>query len=64
MFRGAYGVLNLMPWEFGRLTPGEYSDLMTARAWVNRQRNDGPLIGPARDMELAKFDAQRARSRG
>ena len=64
MFRGAYGVLKLLPWDFRRLTPGEYCDLMTARAWVQGKRNgSGPLVGPARAAENAKFDALMAERR-
>lgn len=64
MYRGAYGVLELFPWEFGRLTPGEYCDLMTARAWVQGKRQgSAPLLGPARAAELAKLDAAMAERR-
>lgn len=58
MYRGAYGVLQLKPWEFGRLTPGEYSDMMTAQVWVQQQRQGkAPLVGASRARENAKFDA-------
>lgn len=58
MFRGGYGILKLPPSVLYRLTPGEYADMMTARAWVNQQRQGPqPLVGAARAQELAKFDA-------
>ncbi len=64
MYRGAYGVLQLKPWEFHRLLPGEYCDLMLCRMWVEQQKS-GPreLKGPARQAELAKFDALMAERR-
>lgn len=62
MFRGGYGVLKLLPRDLYRLTPGEYADMMTARAWVQQQRQGhDPLVGPARDAAIADFDAAVAR---
>lgn len=64
MFRGAYGVLQLLPWDFGRLTPGEYCDLMLARSWVESQKHGKePLVGSKRAAENAKFDALMAERR-
>ncbi len=63
MFRGGYGILKLLPDQLYRLTPGEYADMMSATVWVQqRQQPSSPLMGPARQAELAKFD--RLRSRG
>lgn len=60
MARGAYGVLLLKPWEFGRLLPGEYCDMMEARVWVEQQRHPVPRN---REAELAKYDAVMAERR-
>ena len=57
MFRGAYGILKLLPRDFARMTPGEYADQMAARAWVQEQRQRaGPQSPMERQMELTKFD--------
>lgn len=64
MYRGAYGVLRLLPKDFLRLLPGEYTDLMLARAWVEEQRRGTvPKYGAARAAEDAKFDALLAERR-
>lgn len=65
MFRGGYGVLKLLPRDLYKLTLGEYADMMTARAWVQQQQNGTtPLVGPARDVAVAEFDAAVRRKRG
>ena len=34
----AYGALNLKPWEFGRLTPGEFLQLLNGYKWRMEQK--------------------------
>jgi len=34
----AYGALALKPWEFGRLTPGEFQELVEGYLWRTQER--------------------------
>ena len=56
----AYGALNLKPWEFGRLTPGEFVQLLKGYKWRMEQKQvllaqfAAPIINTCTNRELKK----------
>jgi len=56
----AYGALQLKPWEFGRLTPGEFIALLEGYKWRMEQRQIllaqfvAPIINTCANRELKK----------
>ena len=56
----AYGALNLKPWEFGRLTPGEFVQLLNGYKWRMEQKQVllaqfvAPIINTCTNRELKK----------
>ena len=56
----AYGALNLKPWEFGRLTPGEFVQLLNGYKWRMEQKQVllaqfvSPIINTCTNRELKK----------
>lgn len=51
LLRIGYGTLKLLPEVVAALTPGELTDLVLARVWVQEQRQR--MAEPAPPMEMA-----------
>jgi len=56
----AYGALALKPWEFGRLTPGEFQELVEGYLWRTQERQIeaarfvAPIINTCTSYELKR----------
>lgn len=56
----AYGALDLKPWEFGKLTAGEFLDLLRGYKWRMEQKQIllasfvAPVINTCTNRELKK----------